>query len=84
VRSGRGSGFAIGLLIFLAYYVLLSVAGTLVVEGNMPGLLLWAPNLIFLMAGVVLLKAAAKEKPLPLTDTFRTGMVKLLRLVRKQ
>ena len=84
VRSGRGSGFAIGLLIFLAYYVLLSVAGTLVVEGNMPGLLMWAPNLIFLMAGVMLLKAAAREKPLPLTDTFCTGMIKLLRLVRKQ
>lgn len=83
VRSGRGSGFAIGLLIFLAYYMLLSVTSTLVVEGNMPGLVMWVPNLIFLMAGVLILKAAAMEKPLPLTEFFRTWTNKLLRLVRK-
>lgn len=84
VRSGRGSGFAIGLLIFLAYYVLLSVSSTMVVEGNMPALLIWAPNLIFLMAGVTILKTAALEKPLPLTETFRTWMDKLLHLLRKK
>ncbi len=83
VRSGRGSGFAVGLLIFLAYYVLMSIASTLVVEGNMPGLLMWAPNLIFLMAGFMILKAAALEKPLPLTDTFRMWTDKLFRLLRK-
>ena len=83
VRSGRGSGFAVGLLIFLAYYVLMSIASTLVVEGNMPGLLMWAPNLIFLMAGFMILKAAALEKPLPLTDFFRMWTDKLFRLLRK-
>jgi lipopolysaccharide export system permease protein len=84
VRSGRGSGFAIGLLIFLAYYMLLSASGTLVVEGDMPGLLMWVPNLIFLLAGTIILKAAAMEKPLPLSGLFHKLTDKLLCLLRKQ
>jgi lipopolysaccharide export system permease protein len=83
VRSGRGSGFAIGLLVFLGYYMLLSLASTLVVEGGLPGPVLWIPNLIFLAAGILVLKAAAKEKPLPLLGTFRQWFGLIVRRLRK-
>jgi lipopolysaccharide export system permease protein len=82
-RSGRGSGFAIGLLVFLGYYLLLSLAGTLIVEGNWSALIMWVPNLIFLIAGVVVLKAAALEKPLPLVDPCRRMTDKLIHRLRK-
>ncbi|MDK2847028.1 MAG: lipopolysaccharide export system permease protein [Desulfuromonadales bacterium] len=83
VRSGRGSGFALGLLVFLAYYMLLSLASTLVVETGMPGAVLWIPNMIFLIAGIVVLKSAAREKPLPLQETCRHWTDRVIRRLRK-
>ncbi|ABA89163.2 lipopolysaccharide ABC transporter, membrane protein LptF [Syntrophotalea carbinolica DSM 2380] len=83
VRSGRGSGFAAGLLVFLAYYVLLSLAGTLVVDAGLPGLIMWGPNSIFLLASIVVLRAAAKEKPLPLVEFCRRWTDILIRRLRK-
>ncbi|HAD04708.1 MAG: LPS export ABC transporter permease LptF [Desulfuromonadales bacterium GWD2_61_12] len=65
-RSGRGSGFSLALGVFLVYYVLLSFAKTLVVESHFPVILLWLPNLLFLMGGLTLLRFSAQERPLPL------------------
>lgn len=83
VRSGRGSGFTIGLLVFLGYYLLLSFANTLITEGGWSGLVMWGPNLIFLVAGVVILRAAALEKPLPMVAICNTWAPKLLRFLKK-
>lgn len=82
VRSGRGGGFAIGLLMFLAYYALSSLANTLVVEAGMPGLVMWIPALAFLVAGLAALKAASMERPLPLVATGRRASDWLSRRLR--
>lgn len=68
-RSGRGAGFALALVVFLVYYVLLSFAKTLAVEKGFPiGITLWLPNLLFLIGGLTLLQVSARESHLPLPD----------------
>lgn len=62
-RSGRGGGFSLALLLFLAYYLSLTLAETLVVEADFPPLLsLWTPNLLFLAAGAIFFHQTANEK----------------------
>lgn len=68
-RSGKGGGFAIALAIFMAYYICATFAETLALESGFPPLLtLWAPNLLFLTAGLVLLQRAARERSFPGLD----------------
>lgn len=65
-RSGKGTGFATALAVFMGYYICSTFAETLALErGLPPWLTLWVPNLLFLVAGLVLLKRAAGERPLP-------------------
>ncbi len=74
-RSGRGGGFATGLVVFLAYYLLLSFAETLAVEGGMnPVVLIWTPNALFLTGSLVLLYMSAQEKQLPLLERVLAGI----------
>lgn len=75
-RSGKGGGFATALAIFMAYYICATFAETLALESAFPIVAtLWAPNLLFLSAGLLLLRQAAKERSLPmlerLTDAFK-------------
>ncbi|NOQ42611.1 MAG: LPS export ABC transporter permease LptF [Desulfuromusa sp.] len=63
-RSGKGAGFTLALMIFLVYYVLLSLAGNIADKGLVPAaIILWLPNLCFLLGGVWLLHRTAIEKP---------------------
>jgi len=63
-RSGKGAGFALALVVFLVYYILLSLAGTLADKGILPAaLILWLPNLVFLGGGSFFLYRAASERP---------------------
>lgn len=63
-RSGKGAGFALALVVFLVYYVLLSFAGTLADKGILPAaLILWLPNLVFLSGGSFFLYRTATERP---------------------
>lgn len=63
-RSGKGAGFALALLVFLVYYVLLSFAGTLADKGIFPSaFILWLPNLVFLAGGSFFLYRVASERP---------------------
>jgi lipopolysaccharide export system permease protein len=78
-RSGRGGGFATGLVVFLAYYLLLSFAETLAVEGGMnPVALIWAPNALFLTGSLVLLYMSAQEKQFPLLERVLAGIRRLI------
>ncbi len=62
-RSGRGTGFSLALIVFLSYYLSLSLAETLVIEAGFPPLLsLWLPNLIFFTGGAILFHQTANEK----------------------
>jgi len=66
-RSGKGSGFALALIIFLAYYILLSLANTIAEKGILPAVvILWLPNLCFLLGGFWALHSTAIERPLRL------------------
>ncbi len=64
-RSGKGAGFALALVVFLVYYVLLSFAGTIAEKGLIPSaVILWLPNIFFLIGGGYFLHRTAIEKPL--------------------
>lgn len=66
-RSGKGAGFSLALVVFLVYYVLLSLAGTIAEKGILPAaLILWLPNICFFVVGIFFLQRTAKEKPFQL------------------
>lgn len=80
-RSGKGAGFALALVVFLVYYILLSFAGTLADKGILPAaFILWLPNLVFLGGGSFFLYRAARERPvqihLHLWNSLRRLLVK--------
>ncbi|MDD2734983.1 MAG: LPS export ABC transporter permease LptF [Desulfuromonadaceae bacterium] len=65
-RSGKSGGFAVSILIILAYYVMMSVAKTFPEKGLLPGsIALWLPNLVFIAIGLYFLRLASLEKSLP-------------------
>ena len=67
-RGGRGSGFAVSLLILVGYYVLLSSGETWAVEGKLPpGFAMWIPNLALLAVGLAaaLIPAERRGRALP-------------------
>jgi len=71
-RSGKGSGFALALVIFLAYYILLNLANTIAEKGVLPAaVILWLPNFCFLLGGSWALHSTAMEKPLRLIQISR-------------
>lgn len=72
-RGGRGSGFALSLLILVGYYVLLSSGETWAVEGHFPPVLaMWLPNLALVAVGLAaaLLPAERRARALarPLSE----------------
>jgi lipopolysaccharide export system permease protein len=84
-RSGRGGGFALGLLVFLLYYILFSLAETLAVEGGFsPALTMWLPNALFLGAGIYLLRLAALERRVPFLDRALTLWLRLVRRLTRR
>ena len=79
-RSGRGSGFSLALVVFLVYYMLLSLAQTLVEEKGVPVIpTLWAPTILFFAGALYLLRQTAREHRLPWVD----WLVERWRLVRR-
>jgi lipopolysaccharide export system permease protein len=79
-RTGRGSGFAMALGVFLAYYLLLSFGETLAEKGGLSSVpLIWAPNLIFFFGGLFLLHRTAVERPLALFEWLAEGPSRILR-----
>ena len=66
-RSVRSRGFAIGLALVLAYYLLRLGGEALVETGSLsPVIGTWTPNAIFAVAGIFLFFFAATEKSFPL------------------
>lgn len=62
-RSGKGAGFTISIFILLIYYIALTFLRTLAEKGGMaPSLAIWLPNLVFLIAGLLLLRLASQER----------------------
>lgn len=63
-RSGRGGGFIIGVLIYLAYYLQLTLAGTFTTEAGIhPLFTYWLGHLLLFAAGAYLLRRGNLERP---------------------
>jgi len=79
-RSGRGGGFAIGLVVFLLYYLMLSFAETLAEKtGLNPIPVMWAPNVLFLAGSLTLLYLSALEKQWTLPDRLVDSLRRVFR-----
>ncbi len=62
---GRSHGFLLGMGAILAYYLMFSAGRTMAETGSVPPWLgLWAPNLVFCAATLVLIQRTANERPL--------------------
>ena len=63
-RSGRSGGFVVGLIIYLCYYLLLSLAQTFTADaGVAPWLSFRLPHLLLMLAGLLCLYRSAHEQP---------------------
>jgi lipopolysaccharide export system permease protein len=83
-RSGRSSGFIMGLIIFLGYYFLLSTASTLTKEAaTPPWLTFWITHLLLFGVGIFFLRRAAHEKPNLLVTWLDQALLALQKRARK-
>ncbi|MDY0211429.1 MAG: LPS export ABC transporter permease LptF [Desulfuromonadaceae bacterium] len=76
-RSSKGAGFTVALVVFMIYYMLLSVSKTLVIEqGWPPALAMLTPSFVFAACGAFLFISAANERVLnpfrPVTAYFNS------------
>lgn len=84
-RSGRGSGFALALVVFLLYYMLLSLGETLAEEKGLPvAPVLWTPSILFFAGGVYLIYLTAREKRLPFAEALRERWLRMRRRLRQR
>lgn len=67
-RSGRGGGFAVGLVIFMVYYLVYSVNKTLTLDLGISPYMMLIPFFIFLFGGGYVYTLAAQEKRFLLLD----------------
>lgn len=82
-RSGKGAGFALALMVFMIYYMVLSLAKTLGIEGVIPPLVaIWIPDLLFLLAGTYFLHLAAMEKRIVVLDWASETLTRLKKRLR--
>ena len=84
----KSAGVGMGLIVFVAYYVMMTAGVGLGESGGVHPLIgLWAPNLLFGTAGVVMLVRSANEKPLYWMERLRAlggAMVQTIaRLIRR-
>jgi len=84
-RSGKGAGFSLALIVFLVYYVLLSLAGTIAEKGAIPpSVILWLPNACFLAAGIFFLHRTATERPFQVFVRFNRLADRIKKLPRRK
>lgn len=77
-RSGRSGGIIIGLMIYLCYYALISLAGTMTAEGTAPAWLsFWFMHLLIIAGGVSLLYRSSQEKPNLLVTWINNAFTRL-------
>jgi lipopolysaccharide export LptBFGC system permease protein LptF len=69
-RPGRGNpGLPLGLFFYVLYYLCISFSHSLTETSGLPvGLLVWAPNLLFGLLTLVILRSAARENSAPILE----------------
>jgi lipopolysaccharide export system permease protein len=88
-RSGKSYGFILGILVVLAYYILLTSAEMLSNKGTLPPVLAsWAPNIVLMALAVYLLVQVGNESPIrflqwlmKIVEAISVGAKRLLRNV---
>lgn len=84
-RSGRSGGFTAGLLIYLIYYLLTSLAETMTATLGIPPLLsFWLLHLVFLCTGLYLLRQSAMERPNRLFVAIDNGVLFIKQHLRRR
>jgi LPS export ABC transporter permease LptG/LPS export ABC transporter permease LptF len=62
-RGGKGSGFALSLVILVLYYVLLNNGETWAQDGKLPpAAAMWLPNLLLVLLGIAALRRSGRER----------------------
>ena len=83
-RSGRSGGFVIGLIIYLCYYLFLSLAQTLTADaGFTPWLTFWVPHLLLCLSGIYCLYRTANEQPIHVVIWLERAILSLRNLAKK-
>ena len=83
-RSGRSGGFVMGLIIFIAYYFMLSAALTLTKDAAVsPWLTFWTPHLLLGATGILFLRQSSLEKPNFLVSWVDQALTTLQKRARK-
>ena len=81
--SRKSAGLGMGLIVFMLYYVLMTGGITFGEMGLVAPLIgLWVPNVIFSVAGIVMLVRSANEKPLYWMDALRIVGAALTRSIQ--
>lgn len=84
-RSGKGAGFTMALLVFLTYFILLRLAGTLAEDGALPAYIIyWLPNLVFFLGGAYFVYCTANERTLAILRWWQSLHQFTLNLLRKK
>ncbi|MDD2467756.1 MAG: LPS export ABC transporter permease LptF [Desulfobulbus sp.] len=78
----RAVGIPLGLIVFLAYYIILTTAENMCENGVLPLVLgMWLPNILFAMLAIFLFHRVHREKPLiPETIQYLLHILRNLRL----
>ena len=82
-RSGRGGGFALGLLVFLVFYILYSLTKTLAVDAGVTPYVVILPTLVFLFGGCYMMHMAINERRLLLLDRIQEAVATLFKKRKK-
>ncbi|MBW2688349.1 MAG: LptF/LptG family permease, partial [Deltaproteobacteria bacterium] len=83
-RSGRSSGFVMGLIIFFGYFFMLSSAATLTKDAAVPPwLTFWTPHLLLVVMGLFFLRQSSLEKPNIFASWVDQALLTLQKRVRK-
>ncbi len=64
-RGGRAAGFAVSVVIVLAYYVLLAIGEARAIDGHLsPAVAMWLPDILLTLLGVLALLRVRRDLPL--------------------
>jgi LPS export ABC transporter permease LptF/LPS export ABC transporter permease LptG len=74
-RGGRAAGFAVSVVIVLAYYVLLALGEARAIDGNVsPAIAMWLPDILLAILGVAALVRVRMDRTLfPFLSLGRVG-----------
>ncbi|MCL4233396.1 MAG: LPS export ABC transporter permease LptF [Deltaproteobacteria bacterium] len=84
-RSGRGQGFTMAIVVLCAYYLLFRVGENLGWKGVVhPFFAMWAPNLLYLVAGAYLVWSRTRERPVWVIEKLGAASTRVVEIARRR